>query len=1091
MKRAFNRLLPFLFSLFLVSLAPGQSSTSSALAGRITTDDGQALAGASVTLKHEPTGTVDALVTPAGGRYSFTGLRPGGPYTLKITEDGYRPREYRELQLALAQELMINVVMSSSGDTPVFDLDAFVVNASDDEFILGSQQIGPSTSVNSADLRQLPTVTRSLTDFTRLDPRISVYDRDSGAISAGGTNTRYNSLLIDGVPTNDSFGLNPNGLPSLKQPFSLDAISEISVQLSPYSVEEAGFTGAAVRAVTKSGTNTFSGSVYGYYRNTDMVGDLVDTDGEVVPFKDYTEYTAGLTFGGPILKDKLFFFLSLEQVSESIVQDEGDFIPDPEDLQRIIDFSKQVYGFDPGTADAPPEADLLDQKILFKLDWHALDNHRFNFRFNQSISEEPRFPSYGGDRSTSLSTAWYTQELTNRDYTIEMFSDWSANFRTELLASFRTYESVSAENAQLPDVTVQGLDDVDGILTGSVTFGTDPNKQADQLEVDTTVVRFKANYYAGNHTITLGLQMESYDNRNLFMPDAYGSWRFSEAFNYAPFDRQSGQFLVDEARQENKADNYSVTFPAEGSDGSASFELTTWSAYLMDRWEPTENLSFVAGVRVDLPKVDREPFVALANPDGRTFEEVFGIKNTGTVDGNYVIQPRVGFSYSLGEENKTKFRGGAGLFYGRAPHIWLSTAYVNNGSTQIPYYGSRTLDGTPVFSADPYNPPLTAPLERRTRVDLIDPDFNMPTEWKYSLAMDRELPWWDFVLTLEAQWSKTKYAIHYENLNLKRFSQPDQTDVLPDGREKFALNEASLREEGYGTVIKLTNTDKGESAAYTVELRRPMKNNWSARIGYTYTDAQSVNDGAGNSGFSNWTSNVAFNPNSQDLGTSRYQTQHRVVGAATYQFEWSERQKTRISLVYDGRSGRPYSYLYGGNNFSNDLNNDGNFNNDLIYVPTDIDDPLIAWGNFNNRGRDEDGVAFMEYVDRTPGLRKYKGQVVPRNTGESPWINQFDISIVHEIAVWRGHLLELTFSIQNIGNLINDAWGLEKRPQADNNAVKIMKVRHRPFPRGDKGNENGYYVYEFDPNSVEEDELYETRNFGSRWAMQVGLRYRF
>jgi len=935
----------------------------------------------------------------------------------------------------------------------------------------------------------LPTVTRSLTDFTRLDPRISVYDRDSGAISASGSNTRYNSLLIDGVPTNDTFGLNANGLPSLKQPFSLDAISEISVQLSPYSVEEAGFTGAAVRAITKSGTNRFSGSVYGYYRNTDMVGKLYDLDGELVPFKDYTEYTAGMSLGGPILKDKLFFFLNMERVSESIVQDEGDYVPEEETLQRLINFSKEVYGFDPGNIDVPPEADLIDDKILFKLDWHALDKHRFNFRFNQTVSKEPRFPGYSGDRSTSLSSRWYVQKLTNRDYTLEAFSDWTTRFRTELLVSMRTYESISAENSQLPDVTVQGIEDVDGIYTGSISFGTDPNKQADQLNVDTTVVRFKANYYAGNHTLTLGLQAESYDNYNLYMPDAYGSWRFSEAYNYAPYDRETGQFLVAEAREPNRADNYSVTFPGEGSDGSASFRLTTWSAYAMDHWEPNERFSLVGGLRIDMPTVNQAPLEALGSPDGRSFEEVFGIANTGTVDGNYVVQPRIGFSYKLTQDNKTKLRGGAGLFYGRAPHIWLGTSYVNNGSTQIPYYSSRTFEGTPAFSGDPYNPPETAPLDRRTRVDLVDPDFKMPTEWKYSLAIDRELIW-DFVLTLEAQLSEVEHAIHYENLNLQR-NTGSTKDTLPDGREKYKKNEASFREDGYGTVIELTNTDKGKSEAYTVELRRPMKNNWTTRIGYTYTNADSVNDGAGNSGYSNWSSNIGFNPNSADLGTSRYQTRHRVIASATYQLVWGERQRTRFSVVYDGRSGRPYSYMYGGNNFSNDLNQDGNFDNDLLYIPSSIDDPLIAWGNQNDRDKDTEGVAFMEYVDSTPGLSEYKGRVIPRNTGESPWINQFDVSLVHEIRVWKEHTLELMLTIQNVGNLINDSWGLEKRPQAANNAVKIMKVTHIPVQIGDKGNENGFYIYEFDQNSITEEELYETRNFSSRWAIQVGARYSF
>jgi hypothetical protein len=380
-------------------------------------------------------------------------------------------------------------------------------------------------------------------------------------------------------------------------------------------------------------------------------------------------------------------------------------------------------------------------------------------------------------------------------------------------------------------------------------------------------------------------------------------------------------------------------------------------------------------------------------------------------------------------------------------------------------------------------------------VNYVSDDFKMPTEWKANLALDQRLDWlFDSILTFEYQYSQTVRDIHYVNNNLQVDTTGFQKGFLPDGRVIYTntgLSDDRWRESGYRDVIELRNTSEGYGSQVTMQLQRPMRNHWSYRIGYTYTINKTVNDASSPSAYTNWVSNVAANPNDAVLGTSSFETRHRIVGAVTVELPFWEKWKTRMSVIYDGRSGRPFSYLFGGVNV--DINQDGNSGNDLIYVPTGIDDPLVSWGS-RNQYRDTEGVAFMEFVDETPGLREYKGQIVPRNTGRAPWIHQFDINITQEIPVWREHKLELILNIQNVGNLINDEWGLEKRPRGSfGRAVNLVSPGHFPIAQRGKGNEFGYYEYRYpENNQASEGTFYvHPQGLASRWAIQVGARYSF
>lgn len=1093
------------FVLFLMlswgGLAFGQGTTSSSMAGAISDAAGNAVSGAIVTAIHEPTGTRYRIEAGSTGRYRQSGMRVGGPYTVRVEAAGYETARREGITLGLQATTDVNFRLRGLGGA-VFELEAFEVTAEDRSLIFVSSNQGSGSLIDEETIRNIPSVTRSLSDIAKLDSRMAVFDKNSGQLSAGGKNTRYNSLLIDGVPTNDSFGISESGLPALKQPFSLEAISEVSVQLSPYSVENAGFTGAAISAVTKSGTNTFRGSAFGYYRDASMVGDLYEVaSGDLIPFNDFEEFTLGASLGGPIIKDKLFFYVLYETVEETRVREEAEFLANPDQIASIISAAAGFSTpFDPGVIDDPDAYSLTDEKLLVKLDWNITEGHRASFRYNSTPGSDPRFP---GERGTSFNSAWYSVDYGLEDFVAELFSNWTSDFTTSLRLSYKEQTREEVYRAALPAISIQGIRDVDENIGGSrsVSMG---RGAINDLQVNTLIAQFKATWLKGDHQVSAGVQYEGYDNYQLFLSNPLGSWFFRGVGSVANRDGFAGALAVDDNGQTTpgRASNFSIELPADGQSGAADWRMAVASAYIQDNWFATEKLTITAGIRVDLPLVEDAPAEARASTDAtpRSFEAVFGQKNTNTIDGNYVIQPRIGFNFKPFADKDSQLRGGVGLFFGTAPHVWLSNAYVNNGVSKV-FVASNTNQVSPPFSLDAAT--AVAWIDEAygrseassVVVNYVSEDFKMPTEWKANLAYDHRLE--DFlntIVTVEYQYTKTLHDIHYVNNNMALDTKGFQQGYLPDGREIYTntgLSDDRWREAGYRDVIELKNTSEGYGSQVTFEWQRPVRNHWGFRFGYTYTINKTVNDAASPSAYTNWISNVSYNPNVAALGTSSFETRHRFVGSVTGIIPWRPKWHTRISLIYDGRSGRPFSYLYGGVNV--DINQDGNSGNDLIYVPASIDDPLISWGA-RNEFRDTEGAAFMAFVERTPGLREYKGQIVPRNTGRAPWIHQFDINITQEIPVWDGHKLELILNIQNVGNLINDEWGLEKRPRGSfGRAVNLVSPGHFPIPQRGKGNQYGYYIYRYPENNAASVNTFyiHPNGLASRWAVQVGARYSF
>lgn len=1029
-------------------------STSAAVGGEVVGANGQPVAGAEVTIVHTESGTVARAVTDEQGRYAARGLRVGGPYTITINKAGGGSASRDGVYLSLGDMSEVDARLQD-----VTTLETVVATAAAPT-IFSSDKVGTGTNLSEEQIDAFASIQRNIQDYARLDPRISQTDKERGEISALGQNSRFNSITIDRVSTNDSFGLEANNLPTIKQPISIDAIEAIEINVANYDVIQKGYTGANINAVTKSGTNEFTGSVYGTYREADWVGE----DEEGNPFTGFDDETNwGATLGGPIVKDKLFFFANYEKFERTAPA--PDFGPlgsglaneyedlSVTDVEDIVDIANNVYGIDPGSTTAPSSLGTEVEDKLIKLDWNINDYHRASLRYNETEQTEAVLPNIDNDEY-SLSSHWYNQAKTFESAVAQVFSDWSLNFSTEFSVSYSKYHSEPETLSRLPQFRIAFPDT-------AVYFGREQFRHSNVLDTDTLSAFFAGTWYAGDHEIKFGADYSKDDIYNLFVESSLGAYGF---------------FGLEDFRSGNYSD-FALRVAAPGENPAAEFTLENLGLFVQDTWYVTDNLTVTAGVRYDTPIIDDQPVYNAAASD------LYGYRNDATIDGNSLLQPRLGFNYSFDSERPTQLRGGIGLFQGAAANVWLSNPFTNNGLT-IDVYGCGfgfnidcdELAALPPVSADPDNQPRIGAAPAAD-VDFVDPDLNQPSIWKANLAIDHELPWWGMVATGEVVLTQVKSGIYYEHLNLGA-----PTGVAPDGRllywgstdpsnyderfDEFDANDRANADSAYREVLLARETGKGEGQSLTLSLRKPMTENLFWQIAYTYTNNTDVSPLTSSRSISNWNGRAIYNPNENVSSRSSYVVRDRFTAAATWEHAFFGDYKTQVSVFYEGRSGKPYSWT-----FDNDANGDGIAGNDLLYVPAGPGD--VLWVDAG------DEAAFNEYAAAN-GLWDERGHVVERNTEDSPWVNTFDVRILQELPGFYGeHRAEIWLDIMNFGNLLNDEWGHTEEVGFPFNrgAVEFAGI-----------SEDGRYVYDFSrPDS------YRLRdNSGeSRWALQVGFRYQF
>ena len=1032
-----------------------QGVTTAAINGTVTDQAGVGLAAASVVAVHEPSGTRYGVSTRSDGQYNLRNLRVGGPYTVTASFVGFNAEAKTGINLSLSEDETVDITLAESSVV----LDEAVVTA-DANAIISSSNIGTGTNVSEEEIERLPTINRSLVDFTRLTPQFSQRGGGSEAgTSVGGTSSRYNNIQVDGAALNDAFGLENSGTPggsSGTQPISLDAVSEFRVAIAPYDVTQGGFTGGNINVVTRSGTNAFEGSVYGLGRNQDLVGD--GTGG--LSFDEFSEYTAGARLGGPIIENKLFFFANVEGVRRSapIVATFADgpasanqFNAPQAQVQEIVDILNTQYNRGLGELGAF-ESDTESNKVFTRLDYNLDDSNTITARFNyvRGRLDDGVFRSR---TSYNLDDRLYTRQNTNTSTVLEARSLFGQNAANLFRASFQTNRQPSVlEFAPFPSIEIRGLGE-DG--RSRVQAGPDQFRGANNIDTDVLELTNNFNYFVGDHVLTFGTQNTFSSFENLFIRNFYGYYQFNSlaafrAGNAARFER-----------------NYSAV-PGEDQP-LAEFAYANFSLYAQDEWTVSDELKLTGGLRADLANYFDEPNRATG------FESVFGFDNAEVPNGNVVLSPRLGFNYDLGGEKVTQFRGGLGIFNGSNPAVWISNSFSNDGSLLNGVSVNAPRGGSIAFRADPANQYVAEDFglsQGSSEINFTDPDFVSPTIFRTNLAIDRQLPA-GFVATVEGLYSNTINGVQWQSINRTPFALSPNT---VDGRT--GVERAPLTRD-YQDVIVLTNTDQGYAYNLTGQLRKQagagLLPDLSASLAYTYSQAKDINSATSSQARSNVRDlEVGLDVNDPPLTTSDFELAHRILGQVSYRLQYGGRFGTVFSLLYEGQSGTPYSWIYFR---GDDVNGDGFDRADLIYVPRDASEVVVVDGAGN---ADPAGAAaFQAFIDANDDLRDARGSIVERNSARAPWNDFLDARITQQITTLRGQRIELSLNVENLFSLLGSSLG-------DVRTVDFQRYNLVDFRGYDA---QGRQIISFDP--PEEGDIAEVSDFASRWRMQFGVRYTF
>jgi len=1009
---------------------------------------------------HDASGTRASTVTRSSGQYSISGLRVGGPYTVSVSAKGFEESTQHEIYLGLDHAQTVDLTVSSE----VVVLEAFNVKASKD-VTFDSNKMGTSATFTRDQIAQIPTVRRDVQDIVNMDTRASLtINTTTGefSVSAQGQNSRFNSFLVDGQQANDPFGLNANGFASLRSPVPLEAIAALSIDLSPYDVTRSGFTGALINAVTKSGTNEFHGSIYSYYTGKSLraknpgQGPSDPQRGTLTPLQ---EHTYGLTFGGPLIQDKLFFFFAYDNfkktgVSFSPVQ----FQPNAADVATIMAAAK-AYGMDAGTL-AGGVVPFKQKTYLAKLDWNINNNQRATLTYRRTDSSAPNFSN--GTTYTQFSSNAYQANRINDNLSLLLNSTWTSYLRTETgLAAVKYNGTAAPYTAISPAIYVNGVvgtNLVTGatVANGQLDLGTNPSYQHNALNTKDYNGHLYANYSLDTHDFKFGGDFDKAIYKDLFVQYYTGLYAFASP---AAFVAGTPNYI----RYQQPIVGKTV------SDADYYYSFLDTGLLFQDTWKPSTNLTIVAGVRYDYPTYPTAPIFLPA------FQTAFGIANNSTGSGNATFAPRVGFNYQLPTKLKIQMRGGLGLFQGTNPAVWIGNSYGTTGLLNSVIIGNSTSSTTnPPLGApySPFNPSagyvqtLPPPAVPTPNIALTDPNFKTPTSWKGNLAFDTTLPWYSLVATVEANYIKAKDALYYVNL---------------DGRIRYS-GFTGLYSNFSNSVLELTNTDKGESEAYTFQIARPMKNDWAFSVGYTHTHATEVQPLTSSVASSNYGSRATFNPNDNVARNSAYLTPDKYVASLTRTFHWfhSEGSTTRVTAVFRAQTGHAFSYVFFG-----DANNDGTSGNDAFYVPAGPTDPKVVWDT--TTPGDPTGAiqaaAFWNYVNGTI-LKKYEGQVVPPNSAFNSWQQTIDLHVEQEIPLDFHHTKLVLFAdCLNFANLFNKNWGVVTGQDFGNGYVGY----NRPIASATI-NGSGQYVYKFSSSTLGSAQVFTDL---SRWQIQVGAKLEF
>ena len=1091
-----KRLLFLVAMMLTFSLTLMAQITTSSMAGKVTLDNanGEEVIGATVVAVHEPSGTRYTAVTNTTGRFSINGMRTGGPYNVTISYIGFQPKTVKGVTLQLAETYNLNVFLSEDAT----ELAEVIVSGKASKF--AAEKTGAATNINSSQITNLPTVSRSITDVTRLSPY------GGNGMSFAGSDGRNANFTVDGANFNNNFGLSDK-LPGGGNPISIDAIEELQVVISPFDVRQTNFIGGGVNAITKSGTNTFKGSAYVYHKNENMQGDAVNRQ-QIQGAREKAQTTTyGFTLGGPIIKNKLFFFVNGEMIKiPSIVNrwkgsDDGKSDPDNyisrttnKDLEAVSKYMASKYGYDTGSWTSFP-ADESNYKLMARIDWNITDRHKLALRYNytkNNIWNSPNGTSMdGGTRmasyrmsqgSMSFANSMYSMENLVHSWSLDLNSRLTDNLSNQFLATISKLDDIRGTNsAEFPfiDITKDG-DNYMALGYELFTWNNAVHNTIWNIKDDVT-------YYLGAHKIMAGVTFEHQMADNQYMRNGSGYYRYN-----ITDDMYIGGVLQPDMLFNSTPEVFCLTYGYDGETAPAArVQFNRPGIYAQDEWNVNDKLKLTYGLRVDglfFNNNDLMTNAAILNLDynGRHIDTGKWPKNSIT------FSPRLGFTYDVFGDKTLKVRGGTGLFSGRLPLVFFTNMPTNGGLVQYQAQINAKNAAAKGFSMDTFaggpmtnvadmiaklqslGYPTTVSPEDGTvpsAVNGVDPSFKMPQVWKTSLAIDYQLPVdFPFTVSVEGIYNKTINAVSISDWSIKnvggfaRFNGADNRPIFPDdfrsGTKAFVLENTS---KGYGW-----------SANVTVNAQPA---DWiSLMAAYTHTVSKEVTGMPGSAAESAFTYVPTYEgPNNIKLHNSQYVTPDRIVASATLH----DKCGNHYNFIYEAwRGGYNYSYM-----MQNDMNGDG-YNYDAIYIPTDAE----VQNNLFRFVSEDDKTRFMDYVHQDSYLSKHQGEYAEAYSVYSPWVHRIDFGYKHDFKLNVGktkHMLQLTFDMKNVLNFFDSSWGVAKylNPEIGSEA-KILKY--------EGVDAQGFATFST-PKSISGNTKTWTTNYGigQCWYASVGIKYYF
>ena len=1073
---------------FMVSTAMAQITTSG-VKGLIKAN-GEDVIGATITVTHVPTGAVYRSVTNSVGRFTIQGMRAGGPYTVEISYIGYKTKEIKNVTLKLGEMSDLSTQLEEDAHA----LGEVVVKG---KLGLDASKTGAAASYSAKDIANMPSISHSIGDITRMNPMVSV--SQSGAMSFAGVNNRYNSFQVDGAVNNDVFGLTSNGQNGGQagaQPISTETIDQVQVSVAPFDVRQSGFTGGAINAITKSGTNTFHGSVYGNWLNKDLIGSkyTLMNGKDSQKYDDETDYRYGVTLGGPIIKNKLFFFANYEKSNKEYPNNYG-YGSDASKLgtkgfniaDEVLSILKEK-GYNASYNN--PKNYTKSDKAGIKLDWNINDKHKATFGWRMVNAKQLNSNSTAG----YLNASDYQYDFVSKSntFTAELNSSFSEKVNNQFQASYVSVRDHRDPKGIAPMIQIKNVGG------GTLCLGTERSSTANSLNQDIFSFTDNLNWYVNNHTLTFGTHGEYYKFKNLFIQDNYGTYYFNNFDDFKMF--ASGQTLAESVDQKTGVTTYYNTLnqyryctanvAVTGDPRWApEFAAGQIGFYAQDKFNVTPNFELTYGLRMDIPLFFDTP-TENAEFNASAAKQGWNVVTNHKLSSTPMWSPRVGFRWNIEKEHNMILRGGAGIFTGRIPFVWLSNNFTNTGIQTSVYnvYGSTGLKENKKETGrlnkvslivDPYKQSENAEKlgTSNQAINVFDKDFKFTQNLRLDLALDFALAGIDF--TLEGVFSKNLNDIYYKDLTRTEAGKTlgeTYESLSFDNRPMFAkitsTEDANLKK--FTNVYMLDNTSKGYSYNLSLSAVKRFDFGLDLAASYTYSRSKSVNCGTSSVAQSNYNYNYTYqNPNSPELGFTAFNVPHQIKASAFYHKDYAEHWNTTVGLIYTGTSGSPYSLYYYG-----DLNQDGSNGNDLMFIPTDEQIDKMQFKANKNYTADEQKENFREWIANDGYMSKHRGEYFKRYADNLPFESHFDFHLAQTYKFKVGaqvHAVELSFDVLNVGNMFNKKWG---RYTSTGTAKYYSPVTYSG---------NGQFQFLHPGN-------YEMRSYDdyySRWRGQLGLKYTF